>query len=254
MFLDLENRVYFLYISVQRWLSVRLETISNILIFFASLFAIIFKLDVGPSIIGLVLAYILQTTQTFNLIVNQSFKLETDMNSVEHLVYYCNNLEDEAKNIVLENRLPLVLKGISVDIKAAEKIRVIGRTGCGKSTFAKSFFRFIEVTSGSIVIDNIDISTIGLKDLRINITIISQDSVLFNKPIMLDSPIKENGSNFLQSQQQLIAIARELVQHSKLIIMDEATASIDFKTDNLIQTTISNVFKNSTVIIIVHRL
>ncbi|CAG8778327.1 23794_t:CDS:10, partial [Gigaspora margarita] len=326
MFLDIENRAYFLYISVQRWLSVRLETISNILIFFASLFAIIFRLNVVPSITGLVLAYVLQITQSFNLLVNQISKLETDMNSVERLVYYSDNLEEEAENIVLKNRpsskwpahgeihiknleikygpdSPLVLKGISVDIKAAEKIGIVGRTGCGKSTLAKSFFRFIEATSGSIVIDDVDISTIGLKDLRSNITIIPQDPVLFNgtirsnldpfnkhsdlelwnalyrvhliktvnytsekeeaeklenygkqEPIILDSPIKENGSNFSQGQQQLIAIARALVQHSKLIIMDEATANVDFKTDNLIQTTIREVFKDSTVITIAHRL
>ncbi|CAG8720739.1 46294_t:CDS:2 [Gigaspora margarita] len=292
------------------------------------------RLDVVPSIIGLVLAYALQITQAFNLLVNQLSKLETDMNSVERLVYYCDNLEVEAENIVLENRppsgwpahgeihiknlkvkygpdSPLILKGISVDIMAAEKIGIVGRTGCGKSTLAISFFRLIEATSGSIVIDNVDISTIGLKDLRSNITIIPQDPVLFNgtirsnldpfnkhsdlelwnalchvhliknsyftpkkeeseelevihsisdqkndkqEPIMLDSPVKENGSNFSQGQQQLIAIARALVRHSKLIIMDEATASIDFKTDNLIQTTIREKFKNSTVITIAHRL
>ncbi|RIB26607.1 P-loop containing nucleoside triphosphate hydrolase protein [Gigaspora rosea] len=256
---------------------------------------------------------------------------ETDMNSVECLIYYCDNLEKEAENIVLENRpssgwpahreihiknleikygpdSPLVLKGISIDIKPAEKIGIVG---CGKSTLAMSFFRFIEATSRSIVIDNVDISTIELKDLRSNNTIIPQNPVLFNstirsnldpfnkhsnlelwdalyrvhlikpvnftsekeeseesevvhsisdqnynkqEPIMLDSPIKENGSNFSQGQHQLIAMARALIRHSKLIIIDEATASIDFKTDNLIQTTIRKVFKNSTVITIAHRL
>ncbi|CAG8776845.1 16170_t:CDS:2, partial [Racocetra fulgida] len=168
---------------------------------------------------------------------------------------------------------------------------------CGKTTLAMSFFRFIEANSGSIVIDDVDISNIGLKDLRSNITIIPQDPVLFDgtisdlelwntlrrvhlikssnptsekegldiilsisdqknhkqEPIMLDSPVKENGSNFSQGQQQLIAMARALVRHSKLI-MDEATASIDFKTDHLIQATIRKEFKDNTVITIAHRL
>ncbi|CAG8763090.1 6111_t:CDS:2, partial [Dentiscutata heterogama] len=143
----------------------------------------------------------------------------------------------------------------------------------------------------------VDISTIKLKDLRSNITIIPQDPVLFDgtirsnldpfnehsdltlwnalrrahligltsekeesentlsiseqknnvkEQIMLDSPVKENGSNFSQGQQQLIAMARALVRQSKLIIMDEATASIDFKTDHLIQTTIREEFKDNS--------
>ncbi|CAG8769079.1 12880_t:CDS:2, partial [Racocetra fulgida] len=232
------------------------------------------------------------------------------------------NLEVEAKNIIPDNRpppgwpargevhiknleikygpnSPLVLKGISIDIMAAEKIGIVGRT-------AKSFFRLIEATSGSIVIDDIDISTIGLKDFRSNITIIPQDPVLFNgtisnldpfnkhsdlelwnalhrvhliensnhtfenkksetilsisdqrndqEPLILDSSVKENGSNFSQGQQQLIAMARALVRHSKLIIMDEATASVDFKTDHLVQATIREEFKDHTVITIAHRL
>ncbi|CAG8592385.1 19759_t:CDS:2 [Racocetra fulgida] len=239
------------------------------------------------------------------------------MNSVERLVYYTDKLEVEAESIIPNKRpppgwpsrgeihiknleikygldSPLILKGISLDIMAAEKIGIVGRT-------AMSFFRFIEATSGSIVIDDVDISTIGLKDLRSNITIIPQDAVLFNgtisdlklwntlrrvqlinnsnptsekkepeesnaihsfsdqknnnqEAIMLDSPVKENGSNFSQGQQQLITMARALVRDPKLIIMDEATASIDFKTDHLIQATIREEFKNSTVITIAHRL
>ncbi|CAG8704303.1 27994_t:CDS:2, partial [Dentiscutata erythropus] len=333
-YLDIENRAYFLIICVQRWLSMRLETIANLLVFFASLFSIIFRFTVVPSITGLVLSYALQVTGTFNWCVRQVAEVEANMNSVERLVHYSNSLEVEAENIILDKRpppgwpsrgelhvknleikygpdSPLVLKGISIDIMAAEKVGIVGRTGCGKSTLATSFFRFVEATSGSIVIDDVDISNIGLRDLRRNITIIPQDPVLFNgtirsnldpfnehtdldlwnalrrvhlvknsdptsekeglekseviltdsdqtnnkqEPITLESSVKENGSNFSQGQQQLIAMARALVRHSKLIIMDEATASIDFRTDHLIQTTIRKEFDDSTVITIAHRL
>ncbi|RIB07051.1 ABC transporter [Gigaspora rosea] len=330
-FLDIENRAYFLTICVHAWFLVRLNTITNVLVFFASLFAIIFRFNVAPSITGLVLSYSLQICVTLYWCIEQAVEVEANMNSVERLVHYSDNLEVEAENIILDNRpppgwpargeihiknleikygpdSPLVLKGISVEIMAAEKIGIVGRTGCGKSTLATSFFRLIEATSGSIVIDDIDISTIGLKDLRSNITIIPQDPVLFDgtirsnldpfnkhsdhelwnalhsahliknsspiskkeesedilyildqknseqELIMLDSPVKENGSNFSQGQQQLIAMARALVRHSKLIIMDEATASIDFQTDNLIQTTIREEFKDNTIITIAHRL
>ncbi|CAG8746147.1 2894_t:CDS:10, partial [Cetraspora pellucida] len=323
-FLDTENRAYFLLICVQQWLTVRLETITNVLVFFASLFAIVFRFSVMPSITGLVMAYALQVIVVFSWCIKEFSELEANMNSVERLIHYSENLDVEAKNIIPENRppsgwptrgeihiknleikygpdSPLVLKGITIDIMAAEKIGIVGRTGCGKSTLAKSFFRIIEATSGNIVIDNIDISAIGLRDLRSNITIIPQDPVLFNgtirsnldpfnkhndlelydalrrvhlienssricekknseqkngnhEPLMLDSIVKENGSNFSQGQKQLIEIARALVRHTKLIIMDEATASIDFKTDYLIQATIREEFKDHTVITIAHRL
>ncbi|KAF0492846.1 ABC transporter [Gigaspora margarita] len=321
-FLDIENRAYFLSICTRIWLLVRLYFIASVLVFFASLCAIIFRFNVAPSITGLVLSYALQVCETLNWCIEQV---------VEVVIYYSDNLEIEAEKIIPENRppsgwpahgeiqiknleikywpdSPLVLKGITVKIMAAEKIGIVGRTGCGKSTLAMSFFRLIEATSGSIAIDSIDISTIGLKDLRSNITLIPQDPVLFNgtvrsnldpfnehsdlvlwnaprrvhliknhspiseknesnnsffisnqknnkqEPIMLDSPVKEHGSNFSQGQRQLIAIARALVHHTKLIIMVEATASIDFKTDHLIQATIREEFKDNTVITIAHRL
>ncbi|KAJ2618191.1 hypothetical protein EV177_000148 [Coemansia sp. RSA 1804] len=208
-----------------------------------------------------------------------------------------------------------VLHGISLSVRHGEKVGVVGRTGAGKSTMSLALMRFVEATKGRIVLDGIDISKIGLDDLRRNITIIPQDPVLFNGTIRynidpfeeypdeliwdalnrvhmtreqtshamsastsivgvsndengelplermagvfssLDDKIEQNGHSLSAGQRQLVAMARALVRRSKLIIMDEATASVDFDTDERLQRTIRGYeFANSTLLCIAHRL
>jgi ABC-type multidrug transport system fused ATPase/permease subunit len=185
------------------------------------------------------------------------------------------------------NDTEIVLKNVSLSIKAGEHIGLVGRTGCGKSTLALCLFRLIEPNSGKIYIDDVDITSIGLKKLRDNLTIITQESTIIDgtlrynfdpkgehtdkeiykvlkkigfddfvkkQPLHLSHVISENGSNLSIGEKQLICITRAILRKSKVVILDEATASIDFKHEEIVQKAIDQLLKNSTLISIAHRI
>jgi ABC-type multidrug transport system fused ATPase/permease subunit len=180
---------------------------------------------------------------------------------------------------------PLVLNNLNIEIRGGEKIGVVGRTGSGKSTLCLCLFRLLEAYSGNIYIDGIDISQIGLEVLRSNLTIIPQEPILIKGTIRynidpnynyedqeiidqikelgfeeflddknLNYEVGENGANISVGERQLICIARALIRKTKIIIMDEATANIDYKTESLLQNSIKKGMKHCTVITIAHRI
>ncbi|KAJ3124763.1 Multidrug resistance-associated protein 1 [Physocladia obscura] len=180
-----------------------------------------------------------------------------------------------------------VINGISLHVAAGEKVGVVGRTGSGKSTLMDAFFRLMEATNGRIRIDGQDIATIGLKMLRTSIQMIPQSPTLFDGTIRsnidalnkynddelwyalecvgmkeyvselsgkLDSTVVEGGANLSSGQRQLLCLAKVLLDKSKILIMDEATSSVDAESDKRIQDSMKTHFKDATVLSVAHRL
>uniref|UniRef100_G1NNS2 ATP binding cassette subfamily C member 1 n=1 Tax=Meleagris gallopavo TaxID=9103 RepID=G1NNS2_MELGA len=291
----IRNLVYF-YNNVisNRWLSVRLEFLGNLMVFFAALFVVLAGNTVSSSTVGLSISYALNIIQSLNFWVRKACEIETNAVSIERVCEYANMDKEEPwitskrppvgwpdRGIIefvnykaqYRKDLGLALNDISFQTRNKEKVGIVGRTGAGKSTLTNCLFRVLEGSGGKIVIDGIDISTIGLHDLRGNLNIIPQDPILFSGtlqsnldplgkhsdhelwealelcdlksfvqslPKKLLHEISEGGENLSVGQKQLVCLA--------------PTASVDMETDNLVQSTIKREFYNCTILTIAHRL
>ncbi|KAL2920613.1 ABC transporter C family member 10 [Bienertia sinuspersici] len=296
--------------AASEWLILRIEFLSATVLVAAALFMVLLPPKTFSSgFIGMALTYGLTLNTIMVFAIQNQCILANQIISIERLYQYMD-IPSEAPEVINDNRpptnwpsagkveilnlqiryrkdAPMVLQGITVTFEGGDKIGIVGRTGSGKTTFIGALFRLVEPAEGSIIIDGVDICSIGLHNLRSCIGIIPQDPTLFkgsvrfnldplcqhtdeqiwevlgkcqlkevvqNKEHGLDSLVVEDGSNWSMGQRQLFCLGRALLKRSRVMVLDEATASIDNATDMILQKTIRTEFVDCTVITVAHRI
>ncbi|KAI3929869.1 hypothetical protein MKW98_004023 [Papaver atlanticum] len=296
--------------STNLWLLQRLETLSATVLSCSALVMVLLPQGTFSSgFVGMALSYGLSLSMSLSSSVKNQCTLANDIISVERLNQYVN-IPSEASQIIKGNRpkpdwptagrveirdlkiryradTPLVLQGITCTFEEGHKVGIVGRTGSGKTTLIGALFRLVEPVGGQIIIDGVDISTIGLHDLRSRLGIIPQEPTLFsgnvrynldpldqytdheiwevvgkcqlveavqNKGKGLESLVAQDGANWSMGQRQLFCLGRALLRKSQILVLDEATASIDNATDCILQKIIRTEFAKCTVITVAHRI
>ncbi|KAL0341922.1 UNVERIFIED_CONTAM: ABC transporter C family member 8 [Sesamum calycinum] len=303
---DMDAKVFLSSNATMEWLVLTTEALQNLTLFTAAIFLVLTpKGYIPPGLVGLSLSYAFALTGTQVFVSRWYSSLANYIVSMERIKQYMH-IPAEPPAIIEDQRpptswppkgrielldlqiryrpnAPTVLKGITCTFTEGTRVGVVGRTGSGKTTLISALFRLVEPYSGQIVVDGVDICSIGLKDLRLKLSIIPQEPTLFRGsvrtnldplglysddemeekcqlkstisklPNLLDSSVSDEGENWSMGQRQLFCLGRVLLKRNRILVLDEATASIDSATDAILQRIIREEFANCTVITVAHR-
>ncbi|KAI3737687.1 hypothetical protein L2E82_27699 [Cichorium intybus] len=306
---DTDANTFIFSNATLEWLVLRIEAYSNLTLFTTGLLMVFLPKGCVPSgFVGLSLSYALTLTGTQVFLTRSYCNLANYIISVERIKQFMyipseppaivennspplswpskGNIDFQDLKLRYRPNAPLVLKGITCTFKERTKVGIVGRTGSGKTTLITALFRLVEPANGRILIDGLDIYSIGLKDLRMKLSVIPQEPTLFkgsirtnldplelhsddeiwkalekcqlkstirNLPNLLDSSVNDEGENWSAGQRQLFCLGRVLLMRNKILVLDEATASIDSTTDAVLQRIIREEFSTCTVITVAHR-
>ncbi|XP_039282649.1 multidrug resistance-associated protein 1 [Nilaparvata lugens] len=294
-------------VIANRWLDLRMETIGHIFLFFV-IGCVLFTPYFNASMIGLAISYVIQMTSNLNILVQHASSINSDCVSAERINEYIERTKEPTWDsapidvpqdwpkygaikfdkflVQYQNSRHIALNEISFTVLPNEKISIVGRTGSGKTTLMHSLFRIIEGKGGSILIDGVDISQVGLGRLRSSLNIIPQDPVLFSGTLRMNldpgnefsdselwqvlheshlghlatelsdglNHVVEGTSSFSVGERQMICIARALLKKSNILIIDEATSQIDWWIESLMKKAINEHFSQCTILSVDHRL
>jgi ABC-type multidrug transport system fused ATPase/permease subunit len=312
--LDSNSSALLNFVSAQRWLGIRMELLGSLVVLVSSVLVVclndVLRLEAG--LVGLLILWSSHFTITLNFMVDTFADTEAAITSIERVDAMADLPSEKpmetAKDVALDESwprtgsidfdkvslryrdgLPLALNDLSFRIPAGMRCGVVGRTGAGKSSITVALFRLVEIESGRILFDGVDLGTIGLSDVRgRGMSIIPQDPFLagatlrecldpFNEHTdveivegleavrmgsakheddmqLLSTRLEEGGANYSVGERQLLNLARAFLSQPKLLVLDEATASIDGETDAFIQRMLRTRFPDTTLITIAHRL